>query len=554
MVSGINYAFKLPTSYYFVDGLSGQEKAVLLDKEVQKLTIECKVKVVNVTFDGAKSNLTMCRELNADLEGYEPYMLNKYDSNSKIYFTPDACHMLKLARNVLGREREDKQGKTWKTVLFQDGEEIDWQYFGELVNIQQKMKMQFPGCKFTKQHWMYSSNKMCVKLAVQTFSNGVCNALGALKNLNPAFENVGATIQYCKHMGDVFDVLNSKDTGDSSKNGFKRPLCPETIENAKALFNKVVEYNKSIEFAERDSAGNTTERRKLINSTLKMAFLGFNCTMKNVMNMYDDLVATGKIDKLCTLRISQDQLETLFGSIRNMGGCNRNPTPIQFESAMRTLICQHEVKTPTLGNCEENEINILNVNSGKSKQREVAENEQESSESIFDDGAEEERLKCVEMLMPYYASKTEAKLVENNVFDCSLCNEVFGENACTKDHLLELWATFDENEWQPCTSTVDIVLSAERFTTKKLNSSEDYHAIVTEIFGSLVVDELYVESDFVHGYDDNSNHRTISHKQDSITKIIEMFLDIRFREMGRATTLRSIKKFYGGKFKQFAGQ
>lgn len=52
---------------------------------------------------------------------------------------------------------------------------------------------------------------MKVKLATQTFSNRVSDALLFLKDNSPDdFADAEATAKYCKKMNDIFDLLNSR--------------------------------------------------------------------------------------------------------------------------------------------------------------------------------------------------------------------------------------------------------------------------------------------------------------------------------------------------------
>lgn len=54
-------------------------------------------------------------------------------SNDKVYFKPDDCHNLKLARNTLGNCK----------VLASDSGFIRWQDLTNLHEIQQKIKLKF---------------------------------------------------------------------------------------------------------------------------------------------------------------------------------------------------------------------------------------------------------------------------------------------------------------------------------------------------------------------------------------------------------------------------
>lgn len=101
MVTGINEKFKIPVAYFLLSGLKSPEKAALTQEVILRVT-KAGIKVVGLTFDGLNSNIAMAKVMGASIQKDKPYIVNPH-SNDKIYLYPDACHMLKCARNCLAR-------------------------------------------------------------------------------------------------------------------------------------------------------------------------------------------------------------------------------------------------------------------------------------------------------------------------------------------------------------------------------------------------------------------------------------------------------------------
>ena len=61
---------------------------------------------------------------------------------------------------------------------------------------------------------------------------------------------------------------------------------------------------------------------------------------------------------LKTRRLNTDCIENFFGSIRQQGGNNVNPTPVQFQRAFRKLFCQNYFHS-NHANCRDDLDDIL---------------------------------------------------------------------------------------------------------------------------------------------------------------------------------------------------
>lgn len=120
--------------------------------------------------------------------------------NVSIFFY-DACHMLKLVRNALGKE----------DIIDKNGNVISWRYIIELVKLQDAETLHAAN-KVRKRHAYFANEKMKVNLAAQVLSNSVADALTFLEHdlQISTFKNASATATFCKHFNDMFDLLNSR--------------------------------------------------------------------------------------------------------------------------------------------------------------------------------------------------------------------------------------------------------------------------------------------------------------------------------------------------------
>ncbi|KAG5867330.1 hypothetical protein JTB14_023059 [Gonioctena quinquepunctata] len=78
MVVGINDNFKIPIAYFFVNKISGEEKAnIVLEALRQLSTAACKI--VSITYDGPNVHIKMMQELGyqvTDLKNVKNYFLH----------------------------------------------------------------------------------------------------------------------------------------------------------------------------------------------------------------------------------------------------------------------------------------------------------------------------------------------------------------------------------------------------------------------------------------------------------------------------------------------
>lgn len=229
MVNGINISFNMPIAFYFITSLNGKEKFRLVKEIIEAITA-CDVRVMNLTFDGLGSNVTMCNSFGANFQknDFRPYFTLPKDKR-KIYIIFDPSHMIKLARNCIANN---------KVLIDIDGR-IRWTYFVRLEKFRELGLSHTH--KLNKTHIEYTRSKMNVRIAVQTLSNSVADSMQYLKEHSfEGFVKCSPTIKYIRCLNEIFDIMNTKNA--SSDNIFKNAISPLNEKEIFASFDDAIRY------------------------------------------------------------------------------------------------------------------------------------------------------------------------------------------------------------------------------------------------------------------------------------------------------------------------
>jgi len=143
--------------------------------------------------------------------------------------------MLKLIRNTLG---------DWGVIYTNKCEAIQWNYFKSLVDLLERGGLHL-ATKICRRHINYKKEKMKVRLAVQTFSTSVADALTyCFIKKYPNFTFCNITAEFCRRGNDIFDLLNTRNFWSKVK--CKRPLFLENEIEAKEFITSSINYLKSL--------------------------------------------------------------------------------------------------------------------------------------------------------------------------------------------------------------------------------------------------------------------------------------------------------------------
>lgn len=123
MVVGLQGHWKAPVGYYLTSALSPETLKVLVVHALKELHARG-LRVMCMTMDGHASNISMCNQLGCDLKGNprEPLKTSFAHpvTGERVFVMMDACHMLKLARNMLQVNAADVLGfvQSCKSCLY----------------------------------------------------------------------------------------------------------------------------------------------------------------------------------------------------------------------------------------------------------------------------------------------------------------------------------------------------------------------------------------------------------------------------------------------------
>lgn len=220
-----------------------------------------------------------------DSESIDPTF--QYNGKTVAIF-PDPFHMLKLVRNTLGE-------KNYLTNC--EGNIISWGFVTKLVDLQENEGFHLAN-KITAAHIQFKKQIMKVKLAAQTFSASVADAIEfCAENLAlEEFANYRPTVEFIRQFNSLFDIMNSRNL---NAYGYKKPLLIQNCDGHNEFLEKMYRYITGLKL----------NNVSILMSNRKTGFLGFLMCIKSLIYLCDQMVRTNRIDFLCSYKMSQDHLE-----------------------------------------------------------------------------------------------------------------------------------------------------------------------------------------------------------------------------------------------------
>lgn len=313
MVVGDN--FKIPVAYFLLNGLEALERAALTQEVIRQVNQTGAI-VISLTGDGLIANIACLKHLGVNFAEGKTYFKSPTNPNHKIYALIDPPHVLKLYRGCLATHD-----------LYFDDNPICWNYIVELHEMQMKRNINL-GNKLSSQHINYKTKAMNVRLAAQTCSRSVTDAIDQLReDKYVEFLDSEETTKFIKFVRNTFDICNVKaismDHMNSDYSGYpiyKRPLCESTVEELFSYFQEAKAYFRSVQIDEihenRKTKTKTIKRKLAIESPSFTPFLGTVCNLTSFEGLYNDYVRNGPLSLLYTFKFSQDHLETWFSCVR----------------------------------------------------------------------------------------------------------------------------------------------------------------------------------------------------------------------------------------------
>lgn len=277
LLTGLKEAWKFPIAYFLIDHVSTNVQLQLL-KMALLLCGDAGLRVWSVTCDGAAANIDVMSKLGCrfghTFEDINPVFKHPSE-NYNVYVVLDVCHMIKLARNALGDVKEFWVGDVISKTT------IQWEFLTTLFDVQEAEGLHLAN-KLSINHIKWHNHKMKVKLAVQTFSSSVADALQFLMELGQfGFIGCEETIKFIRCVDRLFDLLNSL---GAYGRGFKRALTATNIAYLQKVAEDLCRYLLSLKLP-----GDLL----LICSRRKTFVLGFCTAVKFIFPIAYELLASG---------------------------------------------------------------------------------------------------------------------------------------------------------------------------------------------------------------------------------------------------------------------
>lgn len=333
MLVGLKSKWKCPVGYFLIDKCNADNQTSLI-KTCLSLAADNGLRISSVTCDGTSTNISSLKNLGCVFTDDIDTSVVKFKHPTRdyyVYATLDACHMLKLARNCLGDLGH----------IQSDTGVISWKYIQCLHTLQESEGFNLAN-KLHTGHVNWRKQKMKVKLAAQTLSSSVADALEFLEKdaKLPEFQNCSATIEFIRYIDRMFDFLNSR---HKLMGGFKQPITKANFEYLKLNTFRIAKYLLSL----RDMNG-----QRMIHHKRKTFIVGFVSTAKSVLSLAEELLSREikPYHYLLTYKVSQDHLELFFGCVRSRGGYNNNPNAIQFKTAIKQILVKNSIMSSSKGN------------------------------------------------------------------------------------------------------------------------------------------------------------------------------------------------------------
>ena len=338
---GTRTRWKCPIGYFLSDKMNAKTQAQLVRLALEKAA-DAGLRVWSITADGTCVNISTFAQLGCIFSTTYDSMVTTFkhpSQNYNVYIILDPCHMLKLARNALA---------SMGSFHDEDGGEIQWKFFHLLHSLQDEQGLKL-GNKFSAQHLEYQKHKMNVRLAAQTLSSSVADAIQFLdvSMKLPQFKNSGPTVNFTRVIDRTFDILNSR---CPQAKGYKQPLQPKSKDTWENHLKSAAEYLLSLVTKQKGK----NKKQKLLSTHKRKTFIiGFVATIKSTIQMANEMFSLKEnpFHYLLTYKFSQDHLELLFSCLRSKGGWNNNPNSMQLKYTLRQMLFRNAVKASKNSNC-----------------------------------------------------------------------------------------------------------------------------------------------------------------------------------------------------------
>ena len=332
MVRGVTSNMKYPLASFATQGITADFLYPIIWKAIMHLEIDCGLKVLFVTCDGASPNRRFFEMHRTTVDDEIVYHAqNKFAPDKrKIFFISDAPHLVKTTRNCFSNSFSHKTTR----CLWKDGKNMSWMHIVKLYedHVEPGLYSQVP--KLTRSHIdLTAYSCMKVNLAAQVLSSSVASALEVLYG-----EQVSETVNFIRHMDKFFDCLNTRNLNEGKAK--KNPNLAEyrRVDDPRFdyLLNDFLGYFDAWQTSVENRNGNYTKGQRSMMQLSHQTLKGLRITVHSVVDCTRYLLSQG-VEFVLTNVFNQDPLEQHFGHYRHKGGSNDNPTVHQLTHTMTQL-------------------------------------------------------------------------------------------------------------------------------------------------------------------------------------------------------------------------
>lgn len=187
----------------------------------------------------------------------------------------DPCHMLKLARNALA---------SLSPFTDSNGDKVKWTFFQNSSALQEEdFKLKLAN-KLSAKHLQFEKHKMNVRLAAQTLSSSVANAIEFLdiSMKRPDFQDSQGTVNFTRTIDRLFDMLNSR---NPLGKGYKQPLRLKSKSIWESIVISTADYLLILKTDAVPPQFLSTHQRKTF-------VVGFVATIKSTIEMANEMLSS----------------------------------------------------------------------------------------------------------------------------------------------------------------------------------------------------------------------------------------------------------------------
>lgn len=552
LLVSVNESWKIPIAYFFISSFTAENKTNLIKIALTKChTVG--IRVVSLTFDGCKTNISAMKLLGCkidDAHNLKPFFKHP-TADYDIFVFLDACHMIKLMRNLF----ESK-----KIIYNNDNNQIKWKLVEDLHSIQEKHDLHLAN-KLTHKHIWFKNSVMKVKLATQLLSRSVANAITFCDTdlKIPNFINSGPTTEFILILNNLFDILNSR---NFNCGGFKRPVSNMNSKDVFRFFQTsksyllslfiIVQRKRTIKKKRETRVIFSQEKVYLYNCQANTGIVGLLVCIESVQRLYTSYVETGYLKYILAYKFSQDHIELFFGNIRSQGGFNNNPNSRQFKSAYKKLLTHLELGSKFTGNSVPLEnvpilncgATVSNINNTSIGYRFDIENEyllvEDSSYEtyqnncdILSDSLNNSSSEYICQIVGYIAGFVVRHLLKK--IKCEICKDfTLARNKLWFHKLIDLkdfggLCYASEDVYTVCSKTEEIIRREQRINGQK-NTTKAYlcSLVLKRVFHLNIFSSIDIHS--------RQQPALFNHKISLIKAIIEKFIDVRLHYIAKKTT------------------